>query len=101
MYANGQGVSQDYAKAMQWLRLAAQQGSGLAQANLGVMYNNGQGVPQDFGKAFMWYVVATTSGFKEADANMSALAARMTPTQIAQARQEAAEWLAARHKGGN
>jgi hypothetical protein len=98
MYAKGQGIPQDYAKAMQWFRLAAQQGNGLAQANLGVMYYNGQGVSQDYVKAYMWSEVATANGFKEANANMPALAARMTSAQIARARQEAAEWWAARRK---
>lgn len=47
MYAKGMGVPKDYAKAMQWYQLAADQGYALAQSNLGVMYNNGQGVPRD------------------------------------------------------
>lgn len=97
MYANGQGLPQDYVKALQWLRLAARQGDGLAQANLGVMYSNGQGVSQDLVKAYMWYEVAANSGFKEANANMTALAARMTSDQIAQAQQDAAEWWAPRY----
>ena len=100
MYANGQGLPQDYVKALHWLSLAARQCDGLAQANLGVMYSNGQGVSQDLVKAYMWYEVAATSGFKEADANKSALAARMTSAQIAQARQDAAEWWAPRHTKG-
>lgn len=98
MYASGQGVQQDYAKAMQWLQLAAQQGNAHAQANLGVMYYNGQGVSQDYVKAYMWSEVAAANGFKEANEIMPKIAARMTSTQIAQARQEASEWWAARRK---
>ena len=48
MYANGQGVPQDYAEAVQWYRKAADQGDADAQNNLGVMYDKGQGVPQDY-----------------------------------------------------
>jgi len=44
MYYNGEGVPQDYAVAMKWYRLAAEQGHAKAQYNLGVMYYNGEGV---------------------------------------------------------
>lgn len=47
MYANGQGVPQDYKKAMEWYRKAAEQGFASAQSNLGVMYAEGRGVGQD------------------------------------------------------
>src|SRR5262249_7128630 len=43
-YYNGQGVTQDYAKAFEWYRKAADQGNADAQDMLGVMYDNGQGV---------------------------------------------------------
>ena len=42
MYARGQGVPQDYAEAVKWYRLAADQGDARAQNNLGVMYANGR-----------------------------------------------------------
>jgi TPR repeat protein len=38
----------DYAAAFQILRPLADQGNGVAQANLGWMYLQGQGVPQDY-----------------------------------------------------
>jgi uncharacterized protein len=44
MYANGQGVPQDYAEAVSWFRKAADQGVAAGQYNLGVMYRDGQGV---------------------------------------------------------
>ena len=47
MYATGDGVPQDDAKAVRWYRLAADQGRSDAQYNLGYMYSNGEGVPQD------------------------------------------------------
>ena len=50
-YYNGEGVRQDYAEAVRWVRLAAEQGDARAQANLGVMYGNGEGVPQDYVEA--------------------------------------------------
>ena len=47
MYAEGQGVPQDYKQAVKWSRLAADQGDGKAQYYLGAMYAKGRGVPQD------------------------------------------------------
>jgi uncharacterized protein len=41
MYDNGNGVVQDYAEAVKWYRLAAEQGNAQAQYNLGLMYANG------------------------------------------------------------
>jgi hypothetical protein len=51
MYANGQGVPQDYAQAARWCRKAADQGDTAAQVFLGSMYANGQGVPRDYAGA--------------------------------------------------
>ncbi len=39
MYTLGQGVPQDYQKAVTWLRKAARQGNASAQSNLGLMYH--------------------------------------------------------------
>ena len=36
MYDNGEGVPQDYAEAVKWYRLAAEQGDARAQYNLGL-----------------------------------------------------------------
>ena len=55
MYANGQGVHQDDAQAVQWYRKAAEQGYAQAQYNLGVRYDNGRGVRQDYTQAVQWY----------------------------------------------
>jgi uncharacterized protein len=51
LYEEGQGVPQDYAEAVKWFQLAADQGLAIAQNNLGAMYYNGQGVPQDYVQA--------------------------------------------------
>ena len=58
MYTEGQGVPQDYAEAMRWYSLAADQGLATAQVNLGVMYGTGRGVPQDDVEAHVWYNLA-------------------------------------------
>jgi TPR repeat protein len=70
MYANGQGVPQDYAAAMTWYRKAAEQGHGGAQNNLVNMYAKGQGVPQDYGAAVSWYRKAADQGDALAQFNL-------------------------------
>jgi TPR repeat protein len=42
MHANGEGVQQDFTKAVKWYRLAADQGDAKAQFNLGAMHANGE-----------------------------------------------------------
>ena len=44
MYQNGDGVTKDDKKAVEWYTKSAEQGYALGQNNLGVMYENGQGV---------------------------------------------------------
>ncbi|WP_413700292.1 tetratricopeptide repeat protein [Psychromonas sp. KJ10-10] len=62
MYSNGLGVLQDYKKATNWYRKAAEQGDADAQFSLGVMYNNGRGVLQDYKQAVNWYRKVTEPG---------------------------------------
>ena len=62
MYANGQGVEQDFAQAMQCYALAAEQGVAHAQSNLAVMYAHGQGVAKDEQQALKWYRAAAEQG---------------------------------------
>jgi uncharacterized protein len=62
MYANGKGVPQDEAKAVEWWQKAAAQGNAGAQFYLGVMYANGKGVPQDAAKAVEWWEKAAAQG---------------------------------------
>ena len=48
--------------AAKWYRLAADQGYGQAQFNLGNLYQNGQGVPLDYAAAMSWYRKAADQG---------------------------------------
>ena len=70
MYHTGQGVPQDYALAIKWYRLAADQGNAGAQYNLGVMYDKGRGVPQDYVQAVKWYRLAADQGIADAQYNL-------------------------------
>lgn len=92
MYDNGEGVSQDHGQAMDWYRKAADQGYADAQLNLGVMYAKGEGVPQDLARAHKWLSLAATQGDADAIKNRDAIAAKMTPAQIAEAQKLAREW---------
>src|SRR3990167_7573350 len=73
MYANGQGVPQDYNKAEAWYRKAAAQGDADAQTFLGIMYGRGQGVPQDYKEAAAWYRKAAEQGNAPAQFNLGVM----------------------------
>ena len=63
MYANGQGVPKDEAKAVYWYQKAAEQGNAWALYNLGEMYRDGSGVPQDYTKAVQFLQKAAEQGY--------------------------------------
>ena len=54
LYANGEGVRQDYATARLWYEKAAAQGYASGQNNLGYLYADGKGVPKDETKGVEW-----------------------------------------------
>ena len=85
-------MPQNYAEALKWYRLAADQGDAGAQNNLGVMYANGQGVPQDYVRAHMWFNLSAAQGNQDAARNRDNIAKLMTPAQIAEAQKLAREW---------
>ena len=69
-YATGEGVPQDFAEAVRWYRLAAEQGYASAQNNLGLAYATGEGVPQDFAEAVRWFRRAAEQGLASAQFNL-------------------------------
>jgi len=71
MHDNGQGVAQDFKKAVQWYRKAADRGHAIAQINLGNMYNDGKGVAQDHKEAVWWCQKAADQGDTKAQQNLS------------------------------
>ena len=76
MYANGQGVPQDYAEALKWHRKAAEQGEARAQFSVGVMYFKGFGTAQNRAEAFKWYLRAANQGEPTAQYNVAAMYAK-------------------------
>lgn len=93
LYHNGEGVPQSDTMAVEWFQRAANQGYAGSQSTLGAYYEAGRGVPQDFSKAYFWSVLAVAQGDENSKFRMQDLAARMTPAQVAQARQQAEAWL--------
>ena len=69
-YENGQGISKDEQKAVEWYKKAAEQGNPYAQYNLGNCYEYGQGVSKDEQKATEWYKKAAEQGNAEAQYNL-------------------------------
>jgi hypothetical protein len=70
MYAQGQGMPQDYPEAVRWFRRAAEQGDPRAQFSLGAFYDNGMGVPKDYAEAARWYRQAAEQGNPRAQNNL-------------------------------
>ena len=68
-----QFTTQDYAEAMRWYRLAAEQGDAGAANDLGAMYHNGLGVPVDTPEAAKWYRLAADKGHSTAQYNLAVL----------------------------
>ena len=66
MYADGNGVEQDYWEAVKYLRMAADNDDNKAQFRLGKMYLNGEGVQQDNEKAVSYLIDAVSNGNADA-----------------------------------
>lgn len=71
IYTAGRGgVTQNFDKAAQWFREAADQGIANASYNLGVLYHQGLGVDRDLDRALYWYREAAKLGHPEAQYNL-------------------------------
>ena len=63
MHGSGRGTAQDYVKAIEWYRKAAEQGNADAQSSLGRILRYGkEGVPQDYVEAAPWLLKASEQG---------------------------------------
>jgi len=70
-YKRGEGVEQsDSAAAAHWFLKAAEQGTALAQTNLGFAHYLGEGVPQDAREAVKWWELAAAQGEANAQHNL-------------------------------
>jgi TPR repeat protein len=67
------GIGRDFGAALQWFRLAADQGYARAQNGLGRMYENGEGVPPNHHEAVRLYRLAADQGDRYGKANLERL----------------------------
>jgi uncharacterized protein len=91
IYLEGVDVEQDYAEALKWHTLAAEQGYVLAQHDLGTMYLEGLGVPADIAAALHWFTKAAEKGDAKAQSNLGILYA--TGQGVDEDVVEAAKWF--------
>lgn len=93
MYEHGRGVPKDYTAAVYWYSCAAKQGHVTAQYLLGLMYDKGHGTIQSDVLAHKWLNLAAARarpGVREYYVRIrDAVAAKLTPAQLAEA-----QWLA-------
>ena len=71
MYEKGQGIAQNFTKAIEWYSKAANQGFADAQYNLGGIYYNGLGVLQNNTKAVEWWIKAANQGHVRAKSRLA------------------------------
>ena len=85
LYAEGQGVAQDYVEARKWFLKAAEQGRADAQNNLGILYAEGLGVAQDYAMAYVWYNLAAAQGDAAAKKHLDIVAEKLDTVSLARA----------------
>ncbi len=76
MYAKGQGVVQDYARAVQLFQKGCNGGDAHGCTNLGIMYDNGQGVVQDYAQAVQLYQKGCNGGDAHGCSHLGTMYAR-------------------------
>jgi TPR repeat protein len=91
-FEKGEGVAPDMAQALIWVRRAAEAGDPTGQNSLAVYYLNGRGVPVDLMEAMKFVLLSAAQGFDKAQANVPLIEARLTPSQVAEARRRQAAW---------
>ena len=93
-YEVGDGVPQDFQKALEWYLVSADQGHAGAQYFLGNMYAAGTGVAKDKIQALKWLDLASSDRSVRALAIRLAddLAQLMTPEDVSKAKRLAIEW---------
>lgn len=69
MYANGEGVQQNYNEALKWYKKAADQGNIDAQYYIGMMSER----MQNYSDAVIWYRKAAEQGHTFAQSNLAVL----------------------------
>jgi TPR repeat protein len=71
--------------AFAWFRRAADQGFARAQLDLGKCFETGRGTVASAVEAHRWYTLASAAGMANAKESLERVAARMSPSEIAEA----------------
>ena len=88
LYAEGQGVQQNFQEAMKWYQKAADQGYAPAQFNLGIMCILDQGnLTKDYFMAYIWFSRAALQGDEDAGRAREEVKGQLTANQLIQAEQ--------------
>lgn len=97
----GQGVPQDYAKAMDYFRRSDETGSVKAAYYIGVMYRDGLGVEKDYSKASEWLERADDLGDTRAEKVLKDIKSKSEIVPVSQNRKRntTKELIAAIEKG--
>jgi TPR repeat protein len=99
LYEHGRGLPQDHVAAVYWYARAADQGHPTAQYLLGLMYDKGHGVPRNDMLAYTWLNLAAARaqpGVREYYLRIrDAVAAKLTPAQVAKAQWSAHHFVPA------
>ena len=72
-YYEGNGIKQDYKRAIECYKKAAGFGHEIAQCDLAYMYKMGQGTPKDMKQAVYWYTKSAELGFGDAQLELGVL----------------------------
>jgi TPR repeat protein len=64
-------LEQNYAKAVKYYQLGADQGHAPAQHNIGVMYANGTGVTRNLSTALKWFKLAALQSYPNAQSALA------------------------------
>ncbi|HEV2553995.1 MAG TPA: hypothetical protein VGV17_09570 [Bosea sp. (in: a-proteobacteria)] len=92
LHAEGVSGKPDYATATDWFRRAAEFGVRDSQYNLAVLLGRGLGAPTDLAKSYLWFAVAAGQGDEDAGRKRDEVAQRLSPSDLAAAKAEAAAW---------
>jgi len=101
MFASGQGVPRDDAKAVMWIQKAAQQGDAGAQHNLGMRHQRASfdgpsiEILESKLEAYKWLHLAATQGYRGSEAAFESVALGMTYEEIAVGNNRTATFTAA------
>jgi uncharacterized protein len=98
LYHNGFGVKPDQVEAVKWFQKAAQQGDARSQYYVGIIYSTGKGIAKDLPMADMWLTLSAAnpkSSYRDSlytKEEISKIEKKMTPEQIAQAKELVKNW---------